>query len=224
MAPDDPRHGTNKGYQAHLDSDGDACEPCKAAHARANKELRTRAYLARGPLVVECTGTRRRIQALAALGHTWADMDRFLGRWKGFSERLAIRDPRPVHRTTAEAAARMYEVLCMALPPQTPRADQQRARARAAGWAPPLAWDRIDDPNETPRGVQRGHQAQNRDQVDEAVVLRVLAGEHLATTRAEKEEILARHLAAGGSESELCRRMGWKEGRYTRRTRQGVAA
>ena len=36
--------------------------------------------------------------------------------------------------------------------PDGPRADRARHTARINGWPPPLAWDDIDDPDETPTG------------------------------------------------------------------------
>ncbi len=47
------------------------------------------------------------------------------------------------------------------------------------------------------------------------IVDRLLAGEHLKSNRAEKEEAMRRWLANGGSEAELCRIHGWKTDRYT---------
>jgi hypothetical protein len=85
-------------------------------------------------------------------------------------------------------------------------------QARANGWAPPLAWDdeTIDDPKARP------HLRVTVDGVDDVVVERVLGGEwKIATTKAEKVEIVARWLADGGSLAELERLTGWNVHRYT---------
>ena len=42
MSPDDPRHGTNAGYQQHRRDDEDACDPCK--HAATDAAARRRDY------------------------------------------------------------------------------------------------------------------------------------------------------------------------------------
>ena len=47
-----------------------------------------------------------------------------------------------------------YDRLSMTRPEGT-RADTARRRARHLGWPPPLAWDDIDDPDETPTGHHR---------------------------------------------------------------------
>jgi hypothetical protein len=89
--------------------------------------------------------------------------------------------------------------------------------ARRRGYAPPLAWDDIDDPDEHPHGMRRADvDYDGSNIVDEATVLRVLAGETLPTNTAERHEVVRRWLALGRSERSLCVRMGWKDGRYGR--------
>lgn len=50
---------------------------------------------------------------------------------------------------------------------------------------------------------------------DVSVVERLLDGEHVDSTPAEKTEALRRWLETGGSERAFCRMHGWKHGRYT---------
>lgn len=74
---------------------------------------------------------------------------------------------------------------------------------------------------EVPRSLPSGpiscaaHARRPPGEIDDAVVERVLGGDILPTTAAERRLILARWLARGGSEKSLCDRMGWKTARYT---------
>lgn len=151
MSPEDPRHGTVAGYVAHVKAGGPKCHPCQLAARLYERNRHARRYLSRGPLVIDGTGTRRRLTALVAIGLTMQELDTALGRKRGYVSRL-VTGRGDVLRKTAMAVAAMYEVRCM-----TPRigwlADRQRRIAASNGWAPPLAYEDIDDPNEQPTGV-----------------------------------------------------------------------
>ena len=122
-----------------------------------------------------------------------------------------------VYRTSYEKVSKVYDELSMTLPPERTRFERMdvtrtRNRARRLGYAPPLAWDNIDDPNERPKF---GNRQKSRDEVDEAVVERFLSGEvGLRTNIAERREIARRWAAAGRSLAELERLTGWKPERY----------
>lgn len=97
-------------------------------------------------------------------------------------------------------------------------------RAVAEGWPPPLAWDNIDDPDERPEGLRRDwHSGPGHNEIDFAVVDRVLAGENLPTTSAERAEICRRWVASGGSLRRLEKRLGWKPDRYFQVGEEGAA-
>lgn len=162
MSPDDPRHGESAGYVA-----GCREECCRTAIADWTRHARTRRYL-QGQLMVDGTGTRRRIQALMALGWPSPTIDAELGRKRTYTTAILCGDGAPVLRTTAEQYRRLYDRLSMTLPPQETRYQKQastrvRNHARRMGWAPPLAWDdqAIDDPNARPIGV--GYVSISRD-------------------------------------------------------------
>lgn len=134
-------------------------------HALAHQELTKRTVAERilrvtgsppslsSHTLVDSTGTRRRVQALATLG--WSP------------ERIAVRagiSRGPVYRalggggvsvSSATAIRVAYDAL-WDVRATGGRCDVVAARARAAGWAPPLAWDddTIDDPTASPEGVQ----------------------------------------------------------------------
>lgn len=102
-------------------------------------------------VVVDSTGTRRRLEALIALGwsinHLAADhgLDR-----QALDSALAWV---PVQAATARAVRDMFEAIGDTRPPETNRwektaAARSRNRAAARGWLPPAEWDPadLDDP------------------------------------------------------------------------------
>lgn len=99
-----------------------------------------------------------------------------------------------------------------------------RARALNAGHLPPAAWDdpgTLAWPSGQPEPILQSSGTLQLADIDHAVVERVLAGEVLPTTTAERREITRRWLVGGGSEKALCDRMNWRAGRYT--PERGVA-
>lgn len=128
------------------------CQDCRTG--RAEYEY----YRARNrdkTALVDGTGTRRRLQALAALG--WSA--RAIAERYGHSTDAVstwVRAER-INRATAKKVARWYDDLSMTLPPTRNKFERYsvgstKGRAKRAGWFPPLAWDdeTIDDPNVTP--------------------------------------------------------------------------
>ncbi|MEU7980504.1 hypothetical protein AB0B63_18470 [Micromonospora sp. NPDC049081] len=104
---------------------------------------------------VDATGTHRRIQALVSIGHPLIRQSQMLGRDRHFATAILARQQVTV------ATARLVSDLYARLSNQ-PRSDAtgQRARRFAAsrGWAPPAAWDDIDNPDEQPQGVLNHNQ------------------------------------------------------------------
>lgn len=99
----------------------------------------------------DSTGTRRRVQALAALGHTLASIAAEAGLRRRNTLSVIVRGQQTVRRATAEQVAAAYERMSMTRGPSM----RAQAYARAQGWVPPLAWDddTIDDPHATPIGA-----------------------------------------------------------------------
>lgn len=117
--------------------------------------------------VVDATGTRRRLQALAALGWSWHNLAPMFGCTRG-AVSLWVRG-RHVHAETRERVRAVYETLAGTAGPSA----ESRRRAVQRGWAPPQAWDdTIDDPDATPNMG-----APVDDQPDPVVVARALAGQ-----------------------------------------------
>lgn len=212
MTPDDPRHGTTRGFHA-----GCREQCCRAAIARYEKGTKYRRH-AGITWAIPATGTQRRIQALMALGWTSTDIADACG-WLHRNHVLRVlkgqkgKPCRWVERKTYRTVAVVFESLSMQIPPHTPYRARCRSMARRKGYLPPLAWDNIDDPNESPNV---GKQVDYHDRpVDEVVVLRLLSGERVPATASEKVEAVRRWVAMGYAEAELCRTHGWRPGRYS---------
>jgi transcriptional regulator with XRE-family HTH domain len=126
-----------------------ACAPCVAAKSRYEK-----ARHVYGPRMVPAIGTRRRIQALKAMGHSGADIAARLGVTGQAVHKLEHGTAERIFAATALNVARVFEEMCMTLPTGYHRTRIRNAAA-AAGYAPPLAWTNIDDPDEVPRDWQR---------------------------------------------------------------------
>jgi hypothetical protein len=103
---------------------------------------------------------QRRLHALAALGWTWAQIAREAD---GYSltgiKHLSMGLLPVIESRNDEAIRRVYNKLCMTTPTPTDRVSRAhvtrtKARAAANGWAPPLAYNNIDDLDETPADWQ----------------------------------------------------------------------
>jgi hypothetical protein len=207
VSPDDPRHGTTAGYSAGCRLG--CCREARNYDERMRRKHRDVLGIRRS---VPAIGTQRRIQALMVLGWTSRDIAGRCG-WatpQAVTELLTAR--RFLQRDTASAVAAAYDELSMLPGPSR----QNRRRCQRKGWAPPLAWDNIDDPDEVPTF------GGSDDQVDPVVVDRLLDGRRVPSTRAEKLEAMRRWRASGRSEKSLCDTHGWKYGRYV--TREAGAA
>lgn len=205
MLPDDPRHGTNAGYAAGCRGDR-----CRQAATRWHKEL-VLDHIRGHRRLVDATGTRRRIQALIALGYSGEMIAQARGSGDWDEIRQFRTRPR-VKATTAAEIADVYARLSATTPVGTTHRERQiisrtQNWARKNGWLPPIWWDDIDNPDETPSM----HETSAPDPV---VVDRILAGDwHLKANRSERLEVLARWV---GSDGELERRTGWNVARDRR--------
>ncbi|MFI6909701.1 hypothetical protein ACIBKY_51160 [Nonomuraea sp. NPDC050394] len=111
-------------------------------------------------MLVSATGTHRRIQALMVKGWCLAWLSREMGTDRSVLS-WTLKLPQ-VEARTAQRVRALYDRLWNQEPPQQTRQERRavnmtRARARAAKWMPPLAWDddSIDDPEAVPdRGAR----------------------------------------------------------------------
>ncbi|MFC5268432.1 hypothetical protein ACFPJ1_40535 [Kribbella qitaiheensis] len=218
MRHDDPRHGTNAGYTAHMKLRVPSCAPCRAAHSAYRRGAKQRR---RGPRSIYChidaTGTQRRIRALMRIGWRYRDLENWLGVGKTLHN-LNLASTKSVHVDSAKRVVAVYNALSMTPGPS----EKTRRLAEAWGWPSPLAWDddTIDDPKARPLGMQK-QTYRSRNEIDEAMVIRAVRDgrrdEQIITTltKAERAEVVRRMRAAGWSEGRIEEHTGIRADRYS---------
>ena len=190
MTPDDPRHGSTAGWAAGCRQD---C--CLAAKARYDK----RSYHERSHGItrsIDNTGFIRRIRALQAMGWSFNDIAQRIGIPRTCLT-AKTRNHTRVYVSTFRRMVAVYDELSMIPGPSI----RSINAAKRNGWAPPLAWDDIDDPDERPNlgaAADRG--------VDEVLVQRALSGQQVKANRAERAEIIRRWT---GSHKQLIETQRW---------------
>jgi hypothetical protein len=161
---------------------------------------------------VTALGTARRLQALHALGYSYARLEREVGCYGVRSIKDVVHGRLTlIEAQHAAAVAETYERLSMRLPVATSISESSgitRARntARTNGWPPPLAWDDIDRDKKPAAG--------GRPDVDPVVVDRMLGGDMSLARSATKAEKVAVVAGWTGSLNELERLTGWQAYRY----------
>jgi len=99
---------------------------------------------------LDATATRRRLQALCAIGYTQAYLAQRLGvASTTVSDIVRCKYPRVLGYVASGTAALYTELEATPGP-----SDHARTVAKRNGWAPPAAWDRIEDPKAKPIGVR----------------------------------------------------------------------
>jgi hypothetical protein len=210
MNANDDRHGTSAGYIAGC---RETC--CWRAKQRYDKTRRLELLTTGERRIVPTWRALRRIQALQALGWSVPQIAVQVGLNHRHLYSLA-RHP-TIYRSTFDAIDAAYQRMCMTRP--VPRTTGERSGVTKAkryaernGFPPPLAWDDIDDPDETPGAPKADH-----SYVDEAVVLRVLTGDARQASKAtpaERAEVVRRWRADGRPLNDLERLTGWQSRRY----------
>lgn len=196
-----PPCGTTGGYTAHIKRREPTCQPCRTAQADWERHYRTRKYLAGGPMLIDSTGTRRRLQSLMRIGWPAHELGTRLG-VSATAVRHWMDADRTVRRETAAKVARLYDELWSTPGPSV----KTRARALANNWPPPMAYDddKIDDPAARPSKMVAHRPAA----LDEIAVQRAARGERVRLSRAERAEVVRRLTAAGLSAADIADRLG----------------
>jgi hypothetical protein len=163
--------------------------------------------------LVDATGTTRRVQGLRALGYSPASIAKAFG----FSEthvRLLSRGDQPTVRyRIAVKVAEVFAELATVPAPRSTSATMSRNYAQAHGWAPPGAWDDIDDPAAAPDwtgecGTDRGYWVHRRQKLpmcgrcQQAHEQWIAERDHLTAQELNRERFRAR-AAAGSREVDL---------------------
>lgn len=100
---------------------------------------------------VDGTITRRKLEALQAIGYSLTNLAYRMGRTQQSLSETFLGDE-PVHLSTVKAVAALYDELS-STPPPGPYANRIRLRSQRLGYAPPAAYDDINNPSERPKGV-----------------------------------------------------------------------
>ena len=149
MTPDDPRHGTNRGYRAHRVAGQTACDACKRAAAAYQAARKWEELQGKGPRLIDALGSRRRLQAMYAIGWTSKHIAEASGIRANQLTHISSGRTQRVTRATEERIKKAYAALSAKPGPSS----LDRVAASREGWAPPLAWNDIDT-DERPRGVR----------------------------------------------------------------------
>ena len=183
ICPPDHRHGVNNTcYNGH----GCRCDDCRAFKtAVANQRYRDLAYGRHVAFLVPITGTRRRLQALHAIGWSQAKLAVLLGRQVRSIQQWVHTPDMQVERGTHNRVLALYEQLWNQTPPRASQFDRQPYSrslnyAAAHGWLPPAAWDDIDTDPEPPVAVP------DPDYIDHAAVELACSGQRVRLTPAER--------------------------------------
>lgn len=211
MQADDPRHGTNAGAVQHWKDKESPCPPCAQAGYRARKGRRAE------PATVPAIGARRRLQALLVLGYSYKDLPQRLGvSRRAVCDWIRGKGGGRISRRSHERIDRLYRELCMT---PNPDADVRTINAaRRNGYAPPLAWDNIDDPDEQPT-----YDADPADGLDEIAIWRRLNGDKtVKLSRPEQDEAWRQWEASGKGYDSFEKRTGISANRARKRI-QGAA-
>ncbi len=220
--PPDHKHGaTATCYTAHRCR----CEECTNANSEAHYYRRHMRAAGRQHALqhtVDARGTRRRLQALVALG--WSATR--------IATRLDVTHDQIFHwlaaervtNTTEARVTALYERMSATAPPTATYGDRisrTRARNHAArqGWAPPLAWDDIDT-DEHPADIIVIHP----DTVDQVQVDLAVHGYETTLTPAERRLVVEQLLHNGHTDLELVARMAGCTSRQVLRIRNRITA
>lgn len=155
--------------------------------------------------LVDPTGSRRRLQALCRVGHTFKAIE-LAGKLTAGSVDKTLRAKR-VTRATAERIKAVYDAMYAQDGPSTRTA----GRAERAGWHGPWAWTdaTIDDPN----AVASNHKEtrQRRLHIEPVRVDNAVAGQRTELTVAERRVVVQRLHAQGFNDRSIERHTGISE-------------
>lgn len=187
------RHGDQSAYNHY---------GCRCASARESARLyRKRHREHRQPAaLVDATGSRRRLQAMLAMGWPQKEICKRLG-WSSHRTFQHVVNGQQVHRKTHEAIQELADELAMTPGPSA----VTRGKSRALGHRTVLAWDDIDRDPEPPVAEPLA----SRDDVDHAAVVRAASGDKLEVLRDEdRRQVVDRLTREGQTNAEIAGHLG----------------
>lgn len=210
VCPDTHKHGQNGTCNKEH---GCRCEDCRH-WSREHAYYRNHMQKAGKPLIIDATGTHRRIQAMVAVGWSLPEIAERLGMNRTYPKVILAKPT--ITRRIALKVARLYDELAMTprVPPPgwAPHVARTKSFARRKGWVSALAWDdeTIDDPTAKPqRGADGGFLTRN----DGAVIQQAIDGEKPNMSPQELREVVAFLHSKGWSDRRMSRWTGRSEKR-----------
>jgi transcriptional regulator with XRE-family HTH domain len=217
-------HGTPPGYWA----DDCRCFPCRTAYDRHVYRQRHGQDTASCATYIDATGTRRRLEALHALGWSGADLGARLG--VGYSAVNQLRKQTVIFPRTAERVRAVYDEL-WATPSTGPHATRIKRWAARRGFLPPMAYDddRIDDmqfnsERDLHNLISDRETHGTAEIIDEIAVERAIHGDRVPLTRAEMTYAIDTLTRMGHSAEEAATRLGVSSRLVQRYRAKGRAA
>jgi len=179
---------------------------------------------------VDATGTRRRLQALVAIGWPPDTLADHLGRTPAELHR-SLTCTTAITEHTARHIRNLYDRLWDTQPPRATPAQRQesewaRVHADNHGWPPPLAWDDIDT-DRRPHSGPDNASAQANPQLDEIAVERAVAGDGIRLgdlSPAEQTAVVHRLTERGTSIRDIADLLATATRTVSRRRRSASAA
>jgi hypothetical protein len=175
---------------------------------------------------VDALGTRRRLQALVAIGWPTDTLAARIGRTPTNLRRTMT--GATVTARTAQIVDDLYNELWDQQPPHATQperdaAAEARQTAAQQGWPPPLAWDDIDtDPDPNTPTTQP-----NPNDLDEIAIERAVAGDGIRLddlTRAEQAEVVRRLTERGKSIRDIADQLATTKRTVSRRRESAASA
>lgn len=179
--PDHPHEATATCQTSH----GCRCDPCREAHTEykfyRDNMIRAGKWATH---IVDSTGTRRRLEALAFSGWSTIKIAAALGTTQGQVWGIGQKE-----FVTQETADRVKALFAAAWDKTPPGGASTRTinLARKKGFAPALAWDDIDDPNAVP---DTGSKRVAIDRYDPNVIRDAIDGIPVELSASERREVV----------------------------------
>jgi hypothetical protein len=150
---------------------------------------------------LDATGSRRRLQALAAIGWSCRQLSAELGSTGDVLFKLVSGRTTTVNARTARRVAELYDRLSMTPGPSL----QVAERALKAGWPPPLAWD--DELLDDPASLACQDPGEIESIQDWVKVFRACEGEKLSLTTDELQQAIRVLHGQGLTDPEIAQRL-----------------
>jgi hypothetical protein len=139
-----------------------------------------------GEMLVPALGTQRRIRALIRLGWSSGQLAPLLGKRSAQSVTNILRRE-VVRRETAARVDVVYRRLFWVAGTSI----YARSYAEKMDWAPPAAWDDIDNPNEIPRTPRQERKEKWQKQKKDLAARRAINAQNHQRRKAKKETVAA---------------------------------